>query len=129
MLTDAMACFECRVVNAVDAGTHILYIGEVVEAELLDPRKEPLTYAWYRNVMKASAPPNAPTYVDTSKLHQEEKAEVENSEYLCQICGYTYDPAEGDPKRGIPPGTRWEDLPNDWVCPVCRAGKQFFKKI
>jgi flavin reductase (DIM6/NTAB) family NADH-FMN oxidoreductase RutF/rubredoxin len=129
VLTDAAACFECRVVNSVDAGTHMLFIGEVVEAEVLDPGKEPLTYAYYRNVMKASAPPNAPTYVDKSRLQPQKTKEEPGNEYLCQICGYTYDPAEGDPKHGIPPGTKWEDLPDDWICPVCRAGKKFFKKL
>ena len=42
--------------------------------------------------------------------------------YLCP-CGYEYDPAVGDPDNGIAPGTAWEDLPEDWVCPVCGLGK------
>lgn len=61
VLTDAIACFECRIVNSYDQDSHILFIGEVVDAVLLDDRKEPLTYAYYRNVKKAYAPPNAPT--------------------------------------------------------------------
>jgi rubredoxin len=49
--------------------------------------------------------------------------------YECTICGYIYDPKEGDPDTGIPPGTLFEDLPNDWVCPICGAGKEDFKKV
>jgi len=48
--------------------------------------------------------------------------------YQC-ICNYVYDPAEGDPKAKIPPGTPFEDLPDDWVCPVCGLGKENFVKI
>ena len=40
---------------------------------------------------------------------------------VCDICGYTYDPAAGDPDNGIEAGTAWEDLPDDWVCPECAA--------
>lgn len=46
--------------------------------------------------------------------------------YECTICGYIYDPAEGDPDQDIPPGTRFEDLPEEWVCPECGAGKEEF---
>ncbi|MDH4196341.1 MAG: rubredoxin [Candidatus Aminicenantes bacterium] len=47
----------------------------------------------------------------------------------CQACGYIYDPAVGDPEHGIPPGTRFEDLPEDWTCPQCGVGKEFFQKV
>ena len=46
--------------------------------------------------------------------------------YECDICGYVYDPVEGDPAGGVAPGTRWEDIPDDWVCPECGAGKEEF---
>ena len=48
--------------------------------------------------------------------------------YVCQICGYVYDPANGDPDGGIAPGTSFRDLPEDWVCPVCGAAKSDFEK-
>ena len=47
--------------------------------------------------------------------------------YVCKLCGYVYDPADGDPDSGIAPGTKWEDVPADWVCPVCGAGKEDFE--
>lgn len=48
--------------------------------------------------------------------------------WVCTICNYVYDPREGDPTANIPPGTAFEDLPEDWVCPECGAGKDEFKK-
>ena len=47
------------------------------------------------------------------------------SKYECP-CGYVYDPAEGDPENGVAPGTAWEDVPEDWVCPTCGLGKDAF---
>lgn len=49
--------------------------------------------------------------------------------YECTVCGYVYDPADGDPDNGIDPGTEFEDLPDDWVCPVCGATKDQFERI
>ena len=47
----------------------------------------------------------------------------------CQVCGYVYDPAVGDPDNGVSAGTRFEDLPDDWVCPECGAEKNMFEKL
>lgn len=49
--------------------------------------------------------------------------------YICNICGYIYDPAAGDPDSGIQPGTPFEDLPADWVCPICGAEKSDFELL
>lgn len=46
--------------------------------------------------------------------------------YVCDVCGYEYDPTVGDPDNGIAPGTPFEDLPEDWVCPLCGVGKDSF---
>lgn len=48
--------------------------------------------------------------------------------YICTACNYVYDPAEGDPDAGIEPGTAFEDLPDDWVCPMCGVGKDMFEE-
>ncbi len=48
--------------------------------------------------------------------------------YKCQVCGYVYDPEVGDPDNNIPAGTSFEDLPEDWVCPLCAVGKDQFEK-
>ena len=49
--------------------------------------------------------------------------------YECTICGYIYDPAVGDAETGIPAGTAFEDLPDDWVCPICGATKADFEPV
>ncbi len=49
--------------------------------------------------------------------------------YVCVVCGYIYDEAEGDPDGGLPPGTRFEDIPDDWVCPECGASKEDFEPL
>jgi rubredoxin len=50
--------------------------------------------------------------------------------YRCLVCGYVYDPVEGDPTAGIEPGTTtFEDLPDDWVCPLCGVGKDQFEPL
>jgi rubredoxin len=48
--------------------------------------------------------------------------------YVCTVCGYVYDPEQGDPDNGVDPGTKWEDVPNNWECPVCGASKNDFEK-
>jgi rubredoxin len=48
--------------------------------------------------------------------------------YVCTVCGYVYDPEQGDPDNGIDPGTKFDDLPDDWVCPICGASKNEFEK-
>ena len=48
--------------------------------------------------------------------------------YVCDVCGYEYDPAVGDPDNGIAPGTPFEELPEDWVCPLCGVGKEDFSE-
>ena len=48
--------------------------------------------------------------------------------FVCQICGYVYDESKGDPDNGIAPGTKFEDLPEDFECPLCGAGKDAFEE-
>jgi rubredoxin len=51
------------------------------------------------------------------------------AKYQCSVCGYVYDPEQGDPDSNIPPGTPFEELPDDWQCPVCGASKSEFEQI
>jgi len=49
--------------------------------------------------------------------------------YMCDVCGYVYDPGEGEPIGGVVPGTPFEDVPDDWTCPVCGVGKSEFSPV
>jgi rubredoxin len=63
-----------------------------------------------------------PPVLTGNQQHQKEK----DMKYVCEVCGWEYDPAEGDSEGGIAPGTAFADLPADWACPVCGAGKDQF---
>ena len=54
------------------------------------------------------------------------KKEVIMTKYVCNVCGYVYEPVDGDPDNGIAPGTPFEDIPEDWTCPLCGVGKENF---
>ena len=49
--------------------------------------------------------------------------------WQCLVCGYIYDPGKGDENNGIPPGTPFEELPDDWLCPICGLDKEAFEKM
>lgn len=57
------------------------------------------------------------------------KGGIYMKKYRCTVCGYVYDEEKGVPNKGVAPGTKWEDLPDDFVCPVCGAKKEKFKEL
>jgi len=123
VMENTVAYLEAELINNLDVGTHTIFIGKVIEAEVIKD-EEPMTYAYYHQVKQGKAPQTAPTYIK-----EEEKKEVKKIErYRCTVCGYIYDPEKGDPDSGINPGTPFENLPADWVCPVCGADKSAFEK-
>ena len=120
VLNDCIAYLECKVVETIDVGTHLMFIGELLQSVIVDDTKEALTYLHYREVRKGVAPKNAPTYIDKSKLG----ANLTGSgfkKFECTACGYIYDEADED--------TRFADLPDDWVCPVCGSEKSDFIEV
>ena len=54
---------------------------------------------------------------------------TEFRKFVCVVCGFIYDEAKGDPDSGLPPGTRWEDIPEDWSCPECGVSKDNFEEV
>ncbi|HPD59559.1 MAG TPA: flavin reductase [Paludibacteraceae bacterium] len=120
VLDSSLAFFECKLVDVFDVGTHWIFIGELVSAEIVDDTGEPLTYAYYREVKKGFSPKNAPTYIDQSKIETKTENAM-SKKFKCPICGYIYDEAEEKVK--------FSDLPDDWVCPVCGSEKSEFIEI
>ena len=120
VLNDSIAYLECRLVQTIDVGTHLIFIGELLNSGILDDTKEAITYSYYRQVRKATAPKNAPTYLDKSKL-QPRTSDRESKKYECTACGYIYD----ETIEGI----KFIDLPEDWVCPSCGSAKDLFIEI
>lgn len=64
--------------------------------------------------------------ISTYKCAEIMRGDYIMKKYVCMICGYVYDEAEGYPDGGIAPGTEWEDVPEDFVCPLCGVGKEDF---
>jgi flavin reductase (DIM6/NTAB) family NADH-FMN oxidoreductase RutF/rubredoxin len=124
----AVATLEAEVTERLDVGTHTLFIGKVVGAEV--PGKgTPMTYAYYHQMKGGLTPKNAPTYIAPESKGTEKKEGTAMKKYRCTVCGYVYDPEKGDPDGGIKPGTAFEQIPDDWVCPVCGAPKSAFEPI
>ena len=98
------ARFSCQVTQEMDVGSHIIYVGKVLEAENLSA-EEVMTYAYYHQIKKGTTPPNAPSY--------QEKA-AQKGGWRCSICGYIYEE---------------DTLPQDFICPVCGAPASVFEKI
>jgi flavin reductase (DIM6/NTAB) family NADH-FMN oxidoreductase RutF/rubredoxin len=131
VLDDTVAFVEVEVTDSLDIETHTLFIGRITACETLDDSKVPMTYNHYRDVKGGRTPESAATYV---KIKSKPKPKPEQGsesmqKYKCLMCGYIYDPAAGDPGNGIDPGTAFEDLPDDWTCPECGAGKDEFEPV
>jgi rubredoxin/flavin reductase (DIM6/NTAB) family NADH-FMN oxidoreductase RutF len=123
-----LAAIEGKVRTAVDCGSHTTFIADVVASEVIRAGN-PLTYAYYHEIKGGKTGKNAPTYAATMAAKKVEDSERTKrmKKYVCQVCGYVYDPAAGDPDNGVPAGTPFEKLPEDWVCPVCGASKDQFE--
>jgi len=144
VLDHALAVFEAKVTASLDAGTHIVLVGEVTDAEILRD-EEPMDYVYYRTVKKGLTSKLAASYQakpnDEGPRREAQGAGgavgapmavpplVAPARYRCNACGYVYDPSAGLPEAGIRPGTAFEALPDDWKCPVCGAGKGRFTAL
>lgn len=126
VIQNCLGYLECEVTSDMDVGTHTVFIGRVVEAQVTG-EAEPMTYAYYHQVKNGRSPKNAPTYIKEESIKSSEANKM--ARYKCTVCGYIYDPEKGDSDSGISPGTSFEDLLDGWVCPVCGVGKDKFERI
>lgn len=109
VIAEACSYVVCKVINKMETATHTVFLGEVIDADVLNDEKA-MTYAYYHEVVKGKSPKAAPTYI----ADEEEK---EAAKWVCGICKYVYD---GD----IP----FEELSGDFVCPICKQPKAVFVK-
>ena len=150
------AVLSLHVEQYVDMDTHGLFLCEVTESKVLSD-EESMTYAYYHAKVKPKPQPQEKTgyvckicgYVyegdplpedficplckhgaaDFEKIEiKTTKQEETTMKYVCGVCGWVYDEAAGDPDNGIAPGTKFEDLPGDFACPLCGVGKDEFTK-
>lgn len=107
VIENSVGYIICELVNKLETETHTIFLGKIVDGKILHDQI-PMTYAYYHAVKKGKSPENAPTYI-------EEKTQAKLA-YRCRICGFIY---EGDITKE----------PEDYVCPICKKGKEFFDKI
>ena len=125
----SVAVFSIEVKEIVDAGTHLMFVGKVLSAERISD-KDPLTYAFYHKVLKGKTPPKAVSFVEESTadvvtadgapaieyVKESSNAESKGPRYgwRCKLCGYI---------------EMTDELPDDYVCPICGVGKDMFERI
>lgn len=118
------AIFHVNVENAVDVGSHVIFIGEVEDAEVVSNDK-PMTYDYYHNVLRGKTPPNASSYngdadaTNTNNGNGNSKTESENGAkkrigWRCTLCGYIVEV---------------DELPPDFTCPICGVTRDMFERI
>jgi len=123
VLDNTVSYVEAKVTKEMDVGTHTIFVGEIIDADILN-EKTCMTYDYYQQVKRGTTPRTAPIYIEEKK-----EAKPKMDKYKCSVCGWIYDPELGDQDGGIPPGTPFEKLPDDWICPVCGAAKDQFEKM
>lgn len=129
ILDDTAGFIEAEVIESIDIETHTLFIARIVGCETLDEDKEPMTYAYYRDIKHGRTPKTAATYIKTKSTAKLKEGVTNMKKYKCLLCGYVYDPAVGDPDNGVGAGIAFEDLPVGWVCPDCGAGIDEFEPV
>lgn len=110
VLMESCGYIVCKVIASMEAPTHTVFLGAMVDCDTLKD-EPPMTYAYYHKVVKGKTPKNASTYI------AEEKP-AKKTVWRCTVCGYEYDGA-------IP----FEELPDDYICPLCGAAKDMFEKV
>ena len=112
------AWFSAKVVSELDLGTHVLFVGEVQECAKIVDAGSPMTYAFYHQVKGGKTPPKASSYLGDEQpaaaLAESNGAEQPKIAWRCTICGHM---------------EYVDELPDDFVCPVCGVGKEFFERV
>ena len=129
VLENTVSFIEAEVIQSIEVETHTLFIAKIVACENIDNDKVTMTYTHYRDVKGGRTPKTAATYVNKEANRKLKEGTKHMKKYECTLCGYVYDPEIGDPENDIEPGTPFKDLPNDWVCPECGAGKEDFEPL
>lgn len=114
VLSDACGYVVCKVVNKMETETHTVFLGEVIDCNFLKENQDPMTYAYYHQVIKGKSPKTAPTYLQEEPETEAAEEKRPLKQYRCEVCGYIY---EG------------EELPADYICPICGVGVDRFKPV
>ena len=116
VIADSCGYIICKVIDKMETSTHTVFLGEVTGGDVTGTAPA-MTYAYYHKVVKGKSPKNAPTYLPNED--ETTPAKVSTGEkWVCSVCGYVYD---GE--------TPFEELPDSYTCPICRQGKDKFRKV
>lgn len=112
VVKDSCGYLICKVIDRMETATHTVFLGEIVDGDVYE-EADAMTYTYYHKVVKGKSPKNAPTYIP------EEDAETNLQEkpikkWVCQVCGYVHEA---------------DELPEDFICPICKQGRDKFKRI
>ena len=111
VLENTCGYMVCKVIDTMETSTHTIFLGEVINADDYS-EENAMTYKYYHENLKGSSPKNAPTYEETS-ISQVDK-DSKKIKWKCSICGYIYEA---------------DELPDDFKCPICGAGKEYFELV
>jgi len=123
VIDNATSYVEARVIGQTDVGTHTVFVGEIVAADVL-MKKACMTYGYYQTIKRGTTPQTAPTFIQ-----KKVEAKPALARWRCLVCGWIYDPEKGDPDGDIKPGVAFEALPENYRCPICGAPKSQFEKL
>ncbi|MDD3224326.1 MAG: flavin reductase [Clostridium sp.] len=126
VLDNAVSYLELQVEKEMDVLTHTVFICKVLNAEVLKDQDQ-MTYQYYQDIKRGKISRTE----SNSEVNRDEpiKKNSDGARYQCSVCGYIYDPSVGIPDSGIPAGTLFENLPDNWTCPICGVTKDKFEKI
>jgi len=110
VIEDSCGYIICNVIDKMEAETHTVFLGKVIDGDVFNESRPVMTYAYYHKVIKGRSPKNAPTYLP----EEDKEQQVNKSKNVCEICSYVY---EG------------ETVPQDFKCPICGHGAEYFKKL
>ena len=111
VLENTCGYMVCKVIDTMETSTHTIFLGEVIEADDYSTENA-MTYKYYHENLKGSSPKNAPTYEETSTSQVDK--ESKKRKWRCSICGYIHEA---------------DELPDDFKCPICGAGKEYFELV
>ena len=110
IIINSIGYIICDVTDKMETETHTIFLGKISDCKKNND-ETPMTYSYYHNELKGKTPKNAPTYME------EEITKVQNKNtFVCTVCGYKYE-------------TDLDELPEDFKCPICGKGKEYFKKL
>ena len=111
VLENTCGYMVCKVIDTMETSTHTIFLGEVINADDYS-EENAMTYKYYHENLKGSSPKNAPTYEETSTSQVDK--ESKKRKWRCSICGYIHEA---------------DELPDDFKCPICGVGKEYFELV